>query len=654
MESFRPYSLQYLIDGISGPVELIAPELQGGYFPKDNTGMALWNPGKSAAVFPFLINKQRKAVKIWYNHENKGKKERYEAIKGLYNNISIPYFSNARYIANALNINNTPHDVLVMDWVGRQNIKEYIIANIHEVKKMHALAVKILELHKELNENGIAHGHLNCSNIYIDANNELQLIDYDTVFIKGVTPSEKVINNYPDYTHPSERRATNLNEKADYFSALILYIGVKTIAENNSLWGRYAIGNRDGFIFTQEDFSDLTKSVAYADIKKMGDPLLDKLLNILQLFCAAPGTEALQPFYEYLLKNTPLTLTPGSASTQEPKQSPEQIIPNKTIDTGISKKVSVILPYSNNQQENKITQPEKIEEPANKPTLPSWITEAESVVPVNKAPRKTYANEERALSNIWIHKNDNTDAAIVKVFNSNTSAEEDTVKEIKRFSASTEPAVQEKIAEEVIIEERKKSGISKKGILVTLLTALVITSATAGIYLANSKGIDFSSFTNTEAAKETTITPIEKSAVLAIEPSKEDSNINTLESASIVDSSAVNNNKAISNIADSSTTFVAAEVPAAINNTVSQPTAEVVKPVRQKVETISSSPSNATSTNTATEKTESIKAQPAVVKEAAKKEKVKTAPKMETAENDILNDIGPSKGFNTGIKTKKQ
>jgi hypothetical protein len=652
MESFRPYSLQYLIDGISGPVELIAPELQGGYFPKDNTGMALWNPGKSAAVFPFLINKQRKAVKIWYNHENKGKKERYEAIKGLYNNISIPYFSNARYIPNALNINNTPHDVLVMDWVGRQNIKEYIIANIHEVQKMHALAVKILELHKEMNEHGIAHGHLNCSNIYIDANNELQLIDYDTVFIKGVTPSEKVVNNYPDYTHPSERRATNLNDKADYFSALILYIGVKTIAENNSLWGRYAIGNRDGFVFTQEDFSDLTKSTAYADIKKMGDPLLDKLLNILQLFCAAPDTQALQPFYEYLLKNTPLTVTPGTTSLpQEEKQSPEQINPLKANDTGASKKVSVILPHSNNQQESNTTQPEKTEEPNNNPTLPSWITEAEPVVPVNKVPRKSYATEERVLSNIWIHKNDNTDAAIVKVFNSSTSAEEDTVKEIKRFSASTEPAIQEKIAEEVVFEKRKKSGISKKGILITLLTALVITGATAGIYLVNSKGIDFSSLTNTaDATKETTITPIEKSGVLAIEPSKEEENINIAGPETAVDSLSANNTQAISNVSDSAT-FVATEAPATITAPVNPATKEVINTAQPKIETISSSASTATVANTATEKTESIKVQLPVAKEIAKKEKLKPAPK---AENDILDDISPSKGFNTGIKTKNQ
>lgn len=645
MESFRPYSLQYLIDGISGPVELIAPELQGGYFPKDNTGMALWNPGKSAAVFPFLIKKQRKAIKIWYNHENKGKKEKYEAIKGLFNNISLPYFSNAQYISNALNIKDTPNDVLVMDWVGRQNIKEYIIANIHEVQKLHALAVKILELHKELNENGIAHGHLNSSNIYIDSNNELQLIDYDTVFIKGVTASEKVATTYSDYSHPSQRRVTILDERADYFSALVLYLGVKAIAENTALWGRYSVGTRDGFIFTQEDFTDLSNCNAYADIKRMADPLLDKLLNILQLFCTTPGIDTLQPFYEYLLKNLPLQ--PGTAPSVQPTQNTaESIKTGKANDNGGSKKVSVILP---NQKDDNPSLPEKTQEPLNNPT-PSWITDAQPLPQDNKEQKKAYVVEERALSNIWIHKNDNADVAIVKVFNTNTASVEKPVKEIESFSVPAQPQMEEKLTADTITGQ-KKTGIRKKGILITLLTAIVVTSTAAGIYLANIKGINFSGFANnnTQPVKETVITPIEKATVLAIEPSREDSSNTGLGAGAEINAdtntTAANATPAVSNISDSAKAFTVKE-PVTLTPVASK---ESTTPEKQKEEPIFVAPSTVSTVTFKTEKAEEVIPVQPIPKVIAKKEKTIPTPKKE---NDILDDISPSKGFNTGIKTK--
>jgi serine/threonine protein kinase len=639
MESFRPYSLQYLIDGISGPAELIAPELLNGYFPKDNTGLALWNPGKSAAVFPFLINKQRKAIKIWYNQENKGKKEKYEAIKGLYNNPELPYFSNCEYLSNAVSINNITQDVLLMDWVGRQNIKEYIIANIHEPQKLQRLAEKILELHKDLNRNGIAHGHLNSSNIYIDTKNELQLIDYDTLFIEGITPSEKTATSYPDYVHPSQKRVTIINKQADYFSALILYLGVKTLAENPSLWGRFLMGSREGFIFSQADFADISGSSAYADIKKMEDPLLNKLLSIVEFYCGTIKVDQLQPFYAYLSDDVALQPLPPASIT--PVAEPQKKELSEKSENGISKKVSIIFPSGTHQRKNQPDlQENKNEIPVSQP-IPYRGKETGSDLPAKKEPKKVYANEERVLSDIWIHKNKPADEAIVKVFSTQTSSLESNLKTIERFSKETLSAVEEKLVTE--IPKGRRSRFSKKAIFAVILAAIVVSTASAAIYLVRAKGLSFGFVTKTEedTPNKQVVVPAEKLTVLEIEPAMEDSAVSFAAIAAAADSMEINATNQVANAIPDSLQVQAISTEVATAETNSTPRPKVMRPASAEEAMVPVA-------STGKEQLEKVIS----TKEMVKKEKKEI--KVEKLTDDILSDNSPSKGFNTGIKTKQK
>ena len=204
------------------------------------------------------------------------------------------------YLENAITIKDQQHDVLLMDWIGRQNVKEYIIANIDQKEVLDALAEKILCLHRDLNNAGIAHGHLHTGNIYIDANNELKLIDYDSIYIKGLTEEQEVLQNYPDYSHPYFSTHQKINAGADYFSALLLYLGTKAIAYNTVLWGRYKVGFQENFLFTAADFLDLKNSSVYKYLRKTGSAEIAELLEILLLYCEEKDPDNLQPFYTYL------------------------------------------------------------------------------------------------------------------------------------------------------------------------------------------------------------------------------------------------------------------------------------------------------------------------------------------------------------------
>jgi hypothetical protein len=631
MESFRPFSLQYLIDGISSNVEVLNAELKSGYFPKDNTNTALWYAGKSSAVFPFLLNKQRKAVKIWYDNQHEGKQQRYNAIKILYNNLSIPYFSGARYVKEAVQIKENVHDVLVMDWVGRQNIKEYIIANIHDVNRLHALAAKLIELHKDLTKNNISHGHLTSSNIYIDANSELQLIDYDTIFIKGITTEEKVVTAYPEYVHPSQRRATVLNAKADYFSALILYLGIKVIAENPMLWGRYNIGNSEGFIFSQEDYAQLSKSPTYADIKKLNSPELNHLLPILDLYCAAESMEQVLPFYEYLQQAKPLQLkevteTIQHQDTYKNTDKTEGIKDNKNNTTLPSvvkepmKKVAVIMPM---KKEDDIPVPasEEIgsEPPANK--------KRETVAPVHrKEPAKLIPVTESDLSNIWIHKDEDAASTIVKVYNATTTGSSTAIKKIEKFDAPVKTTKEEKLATSLFVEEEPGEKVKTSTNKLALFISAMVLVSVVSIYASKEKGLILNNSTPAPTNKVLTDTKEKVTPIISIPISSEQpEDISTTEP---VRDQAIDITDKTGNPAAATSTII----QTGNEDSSVQPTPVAVqRPVLKEGNGIAIG-----------EK-----------KEAERGEKT-AAEIIPSINDDILNDGTPGKGFNTGISTKKE
>ncbi len=442
--------------------------------------------------------------------------------------------------------------------------------------------------------------------------------------------------------HPSEKRVTTISKRSDYFSALVLYLGVKTLAENPSLWGRFLMGSREGFIFSQPDFADISGSSAYADIRKMDEPLLNQLLDILEFYCRATQVDHLQPFYEYLSGEATMQEVPGTSVQKV--TVPEKKDQSEKSENGFSKKVSIIFPSGSNQTKNQPDLPDdKHEIPSSQP-IPSWIKKPASDLPGKKEPKKLYATEARVLSDIWIHKNQPADAAIVKVFTTQTSASESILKPIERFSNETQSSVEETLVKE--IQRKKKKGFSKKAVLGIVLAAIVVSTATAGIYMASAKGFGFVNKTEDKAMEETITVPKQIVPVLNIEPAKEDSAV-SFAAIAVADSLEINSANPVINATPDSSSKSAVS----FENSKVDPAAPALQPI---TEADATEPTIAVSTNGQELLAKKIAANPIAIapREIAKKEKKET--KAEKATDDILDDNSPAKGFNTGIKTKQK
>lgn len=76
----------------------------------------------------------------------------------------------------------------------------------------------------KLHEHHISHGDLQHGNILIDSNDELFLIDYDSVYVPELDGECDIIKGLKGYQHPKRGENKKANEKVDYFSNTLLII----------------------------------------------------------------------------------------------------------------------------------------------------------------------------------------------------------------------------------------------------------------------------------------------------------------------------------------------------------------------------------------------------------------------------------------------
>lgn len=149
----------------------------------------------------------------------------------------------------------------------------------------------------------ISHGDLQHGNILIDDNDNLFLIDYDSVYVPELQGEADIIKGLKGYQHP--KRGDNLlaNEKVDYFSEQIIYLSILAIAEKSSLVEKYQVEDSEQLLFSFEDFKDLENSQVYVDLMQLGG-LFPILLKILSDYLDEDDICNLEPFTTLVDKYT--------------------------------------------------------------------------------------------------------------------------------------------------------------------------------------------------------------------------------------------------------------------------------------------------------------------------------------------------------------
>lgn len=276
------------------------PDLEGVSVEKKTNGSPLFYTGGYNMVFKLNKGSKKWAFRVW--HINlKNLKERFQKISLYITEQKLPFFADFIYDENGILVNGEFIDTIRMEWTEGSLLKDYIEKHLHNKQVLIQLAESFYKMCKILHEHQISHGDLQQGNIIIDKNNNIRLIDYDSICVPSIEGENELVTGLKGFQHPSRLKYAHIASlKADYFSELIIYLSIIAIAYNPSLWETYNIKESDVLLFENDDFEDIKKSSIYKDLSNHNIQEINNLLDILTEYLNEPSYLDLKPIETYL------------------------------------------------------------------------------------------------------------------------------------------------------------------------------------------------------------------------------------------------------------------------------------------------------------------------------------------------------------------
>ena len=307
-------------------VLILDEHAKNGTFRRDARGRLIAYAGGFSVVFPYEASDGTKwAFRCWHSDINNTQR-RYELISEAIQKAHLSFLCDFDYIEKGINVEGTIYPTTRMRWIEGVTIKEYICKYRQSKDKLTAIAENFLAMTQALHKQSLAHGDLQHGNILVSNDNQLYLVDYDSFYCPKLKGEEDTVTGLPDYQHPARKSNKAVSEKIDYFSELIIYLSILSIAEAPSLVEKYKVEDADRLLFAKEDFDDITKSQIYKDIQSLGKRF-QELLDVLEEYLKCNSIDELLPFDTFLLEKR----TQFSASAIKAVRYKQSIVVNWLI-----------------------------------------------------------------------------------------------------------------------------------------------------------------------------------------------------------------------------------------------------------------------------------------------------------------------------------
>ncbi len=300
-------------DAVESPSSYAVTQLKG-YAPEAGIMGPNHFSGGFCIVFPISNGDNKKALRVWHT-EISNIKERYKLVGLDMAKSRLPFLLNVEYVENGLLVDSKPIDVVLMDWVEGISLKEYINAVITSSEKsvtdkkvsLNNLSNHLLDIFRQMHFEHFAHGDLQHENIIVQSDGDVKLIDYDNFYSKSLNEHfSQTTTGYSGYQHPirANIRTMMSSDKDDYFAELIIYLSIRAIVQDFSLWN---ISKDDDYalLFTKDDFADIQHSKLFLRVKQFGGEI-SMLCTILEEYLKSTDLSTLEPFDVILDRMTKL------------------------------------------------------------------------------------------------------------------------------------------------------------------------------------------------------------------------------------------------------------------------------------------------------------------------------------------------------------
>ena len=176
------------------------------------------------------------------------------------------------------------YPLILMDWVEGDTLFKWVRARALEGNSaaLTEASRRWVELVKELDDARIAHGDLQHANVMVTDRGELKLVDYDCMCVPSLVGRRNLEVGVEPYQHPERDASTHLSLDLDRYSSLVIYIALRALGDNPSLWAKFVEGpEHDKLLFRKEDFEAPQTSPLVRDLMALPDVDLRDLVERL-------------------------------------------------------------------------------------------------------------------------------------------------------------------------------------------------------------------------------------------------------------------------------------------------------------------------------------------------------------------------------------
>ncbi|MCB0994504.1 MAG: hypothetical protein KDB21_05400 [Acidimicrobiales bacterium] len=232
--------------------------------------------GQNAVVFRCDAGGAPTAVRCFTSEPSNGA-DRYRALQEHRRSADVAALAQAYWIDDAVLVNGRAWPVVMMEWVQGEPLHDWVEARRHDASSVRAMADRWRSLMALLRRCSIAHGDLQHGNVLVGPGDTLRLIDFDGVWVPGISASPPQEWGHPNYQHPTRLAGRVWGEHIDWYSALVIHTSLLAVAADPALWEFH---NGENLVLTDADLRG--PGEIWDRLSASPDPLVRRASELLQ------------------------------------------------------------------------------------------------------------------------------------------------------------------------------------------------------------------------------------------------------------------------------------------------------------------------------------------------------------------------------------
>ena len=251
----------------------------GATVVRDSLGMPMSASGQNAIVFEFAHRGGPIALRC-FTRPPVGAAARYRELGQFLARRNVGAIVPSMWVSNVLADDNRRWPVVVMPWVEGVPLNLAVEDMLDRPATLTELAGRWRSVVASLVEARVAHGDIQCGNVLVDPELNLNLVDLDGVYAPGMTDAPSEVG-HPNFQHP-RRDQSHWGPDADAFSFLVMALSLEALAVNPRLW-RYH--NGENLILSREDFLRPGFSPVWQELAASPSAEVVRLAKELRIAC---------------------------------------------------------------------------------------------------------------------------------------------------------------------------------------------------------------------------------------------------------------------------------------------------------------------------------------------------------------------------------